>query len=139
MRPRWTMLRSGRLVRVCYSSIQTSRRMNFAARQGPRKRQEPLLVVTRHKPETKARKPAVKPSLQRTITAVIRPGQDGYYVAECTNIAAVTQGKTVQETLDNLREVVAVHLEGEDLASLGLAPDPVIVVTMELEPAGAKA
>jgi len=38
-----------------------------------------------------------------------------------------------------LREVVALALEGEDLAELGFAPSPVIVVTFELEPAVALA
>ena len=51
----------------------------------------------------------------------------------------VTQGKTLDETLDNLREAVALHLEGEDPARFGLVRDPAIVVTMELEPVGAQA
>jgi predicted RNase H-like HicB family nuclease len=60
-------------------------------------------------------------------------------VAACLNISAITQGKTLDETFANLQEVVAVHLEGQNLAELGLAPDPVIIVTMELEPTGAAA
>ncbi len=76
-------------------------------------------------------------SLQHTIKAFIRKG-DAYYVAECVEIAVVTQGSTVDETLSNLQEAVSLHLEGEDLGSLGLAQDPTILVTMELEPAHAK-
>jgi predicted RNase H-like HicB family nuclease len=70
--------------------------------------------------------------LEHTIKAVVRKGEE-YYVAECVELAVVTQGKTIDETLANLQEAVALHLEGEDLAEFGLAPDPTIVVTIELE------
>ena len=42
---------------------------------------------------------------------------------------------TLEDVLQNLQEAVALHLDGEDLAELGLAPNPSILVTMELEPA----
>ncbi len=71
--------------------------------------------------------------LQHTIKAIIRKG-DTHYVAECLEIAVVTQGKTLDETIKNLREAVQLHLQGENLAELGLAPDPTLIVTMELEP-----
>jgi hypothetical protein len=38
----------------------------------------------------------------------------------------------------NLREAVALHLEGEDPAEFGLAPDPWILLTFELELVSAK-
>ncbi len=66
--------------------------------------------------------------LQHTIKAVLRKG-DSKYFAECSEIAVVTEGDSVNETLASLQEAVALHLEGEDLAALGLAPDPTIVVT----------
>jgi predicted RNase H-like HicB family nuclease len=72
--------------------------------------------------------------LQRTIKAVIRPGEQSGYVAECFEIPVVTQGATLDEVTRNLKEAVALHLDGEDLASLGLAPDPTIVVTLEIAP-----
>lgn len=72
-------------------------------------------------------------SLQHTIKAFIRKGED-YYVAECLEIAVVTQGKTLDETITNLKEAVALHLENEDLSEFGLAPNPTLLVTMELEP-----
>lgn len=71
-------------------------------------------------------------TLQHTVKVVIRKGES-QYVAECLEIPVVTQGKTLDETLANLREAVSLHLDGEDLAALGLAPDPTVVVTMELE------
>ncbi len=74
--------------------------------------------------------------LQHTVKAVVRR-EDAYYVAECFEIAVVTQGKTLEETLTNLQEAVALHLEGEDLAEMGLVANPSIRVTMELEMAHA--
>jgi predicted RNase H-like HicB family nuclease len=71
--------------------------------------------------------------LQHTIKAVVRKG-DQFYVAECLEIGVVTQGRTFEETVENLREAVALHLDGENLADLGLAPHPTILLTMELEP-----
>ncbi len=75
-------------------------------------------------------------SLKHTIKAFVRKG-DTHYVAECIDIAVVTQGKTLNEVMTNLQEAVALHLEGENLAELGLAPNPTILVTMELEPSHA--
>ena len=75
--------------------------------------------------------------VQRTIKAVIRPGEESGYVAECFEIAVVTQGTTLDEVTRNLREAVELHLADENLAALGIAPDPTIVVTMELAPAHA--
>ena len=70
--------------------------------------------------------------LQHTIKASVRWGET-YYVAECLEVPVVTQGKTIDETLANLREAVELHLEGEDLESLGLASSPALLVTMELD------
>ncbi len=54
-----------------------------------------------------------------TIQAVIYPGGEGGYVAECLDLAVVTQGKTLDETMQNLREAIQLRLEGEDLAKIG--------------------
>lgn len=99
----------------------------------------------RPEPDAESREnPEVSPSrhprpapmtLQRTIKASVYRDEEGYYVAECFNIAVATQGRTIEETLRNLQEAVSVHLEGQDLGALGLAPNPSILVTMELEPA----
>lgn len=71
--------------------------------------------------------------LQHTIKAVVRPGDESGYVAECLEIPVVTQGTTLDETIANLHEAVSLHLEDEDLAALGLAANPAIIVTMELD------
>ena len=72
--------------------------------------------------------------LQHTIKAVIRPGEQSGYVAECLEIPVVTQGLTLDEVTRNLQEAVALHLADEDLSALGLAPNPTVVVTMEISP-----
>lgn len=74
-------------------------------------------------------------ALQHTIKAVIRRGEQSGYVAECLEIAVVTHGQTLDDVARNLQEAVALHLEGEDLAALGLASNPTLLVTMEVEPA----
>lgn len=78
-------------------------------------------------------------TLQNRIKAVIRAGEQSGFVAECVEIPVVTQGATLNEASANLREAVSLHLEGEDLRELGLAPSPSIVVTLELEALPAKA
>ena len=60
---------------------------------------------------------------------------ENHYVVECMEIAVVTQGKTLDETMINLQEAVALHLDGENLADFDLAPSPSLLVTFELEPA----
>ena len=69
--------------------------------------------------------------LQHTIHAVVRPDDESGYIAECSQLNAVTQGDTLDEVASNLQEVIALALEGEDLTELGLAPFPVIVVTLQ--------
>ncbi len=73
--------------------------------------------------------------LRDTIHCTVRLGEDGWYVADCQEIAVVTQGRTLDETMANLREAVEVHLHGENLEELGLAPHPKVVVALQLEPA----
>ncbi|GIW54744.1 MAG: hypothetical protein KatS3mg082_1148 [Nitrospiraceae bacterium] len=72
-------------------------------------------------------------NLQHTVKAIVRKGES-QYVAECVEVAVVTQGQTLDETVKNLREAVQLHLQGENLADFGLAPNPTLLVTMELEP-----
>ncbi len=57
--------------------------------------------------------------MQQTIKAYVHRG-DTHYVAECLEISVVTQGKTLDETIDNLQEAVELHLEDEDPAEFRL-------------------
>jgi predicted RNase H-like HicB family nuclease len=58
-----------------------------------------------------------------TIHAVIQRDESAY-IAECLELAVVTQGRTLDEVVENLREALALHLEGEDMAALGLVEHP---------------
>ena len=66
-------------------------------------------------------------TLQHIVKAIVRKGQE-YYVAECVEIAVVTQGVTLDETIANLREAVSLHLEGEDPSAFGLVDNPSILM-----------
>ncbi len=55
-------------------------------------------------------------------------------MATCEEIAVVTQGETLDEVTASLREAVALHFEGEDMAALGFVPEPTIIVILELTP-----
>jgi predicted RNase H-like HicB family nuclease len=54
------------------------------------------------------------------------------YVAECLEVAVVTQGRTIDELISNLQEAIALHLQGENLETLGLSEPMDLVVTYEL-------
>lgn len=58
--------------------------------------------------------------LQHTVKAVIRPGEQSGYVAECVEIPVVTQGATLDEVTANLKEAVELQIEGEDATQRGL-------------------
>lgn len=56
-----------------------------------------------------------------------------YYVASCEEIVATTDGRTWHELMQNIHEMIAAHLEGEDTVKLyNLVPNPRIVIRMEL-------
>lgn len=56
-----------------------------------------------------------------------------YYVASCEEIVAVTDGRTWNELLKNIGDMIAAHLENEDtVEEYGLTSNPRIVITMEL-------
>jgi predicted RNase H-like HicB family nuclease len=69
-----------------------------------------------------------------TIQAVVYPGEESGYVAECLDLAVVTQGQTLDETVQNLREAIQLHLEEQDLEEMGLVAHPPVLVTLEMEP-----
>lgn len=73
-------------------------------------------------------------ALRHVVHALVSRG-DGWYSAECMEIAVVTQGRTLDEAVTNLKEAVALHLEGEAIGRLGLAAPLTLSVTYE-EPLG---
>jgi hypothetical protein len=70
--------------------------------------------------------------LKRIIQVRIFRGEQ-QYVAECLGLPVVTQAPTLDELARNIQEAVARRLEGEDLAELGLAPNPTILASFELD------
>ena len=68
--------------------------------------------------------------LRSAIHAVVEESE-GWYVAECLETAVVTQGRSLDETLANLRDALELQLDGEELARLGLTPAPRLVVSYE--------
>ena len=64
---------------------------------------------------------------------------DRYYVGECVDLPVVTQGESLDEIANNIREAISLHLEGEDLQEWDLLPDFSILLNFELEPTYAKA
>jgi predicted RNase H-like HicB family nuclease len=69
--------------------------------------------------------------MKRTIQVRIFRAEQKY-VAECLDLLVVTEAATLDELATNIRDAISLHLEGEDLAALGLSDDPTILATMEL-------
>lgn len=55
-----------------------------------------------------------------------------YYVAECLDLPVVTQGKTLDEVVENVKEAISLQLEGEDLGEWDLSADFSILISFEL-------
>ena len=67
---------------------------------------------------------------QSAIHAVVSDSED-WYVAECLEVAVVTQGRSLDEALANLRSALELHLDKEELARVGLPSTPRLVVNYE--------
>jgi predicted RNase H-like HicB family nuclease len=77
------------------------------------------------------RKKSEAPAQRDAIHAIVTRDHDTCVVA-CQEIAVITQGATLDQALANLRQAVALHLEGEDLKALGLASVKRIHVAYDL-------
>lgn len=71
---------------------------------------------------------------RNVIQIILYPGDQSGYVAECVNFPVVTQGQTIDDTVNNMKEALALHFEGENPEEMGLAPNAPLIVSMELEP-----
>lgn len=69
--------------------------------------------------------------MKRIIQFHISRGEK-YYTAEGIDLPVVTQGKTLDELAENIREAVELHLEGENLADFDIAPNPSVLMNFEL-------
>jgi len=77
-------------------------------------------------------KQTLKSIMKRIIQFRIYKGEK-YYVAECIDLPIVTQGRTLDEVVENIKEALSLHLEGEDLEELEISPDFSVLVNLELE------
>jgi len=55
--------------------------------------------------------------------------EDTWYVAKCIDNSIASQGKTVEETLDNLKEALELYFERESLYDL---PASVLLTSVEV-------
>jgi len=69
--------------------------------------------------------------MKKVISVHIFKGEK-YFVAECIDLPVVTQGKTLDELVKNLKEAIELHLEDENLEDLDIAPNP-IIANIELD------
>lgn len=62
---------------------------------------------------------------------ILYPGEDGYWVAECPSLpGCVSQGKTKQEALENIREAIELYIEVLQERGLPVPDDRVEVVAV---------
>jgi predicted RNase H-like HicB family nuclease len=53
-----------------------------------------------------------------TLHATLSPGESGWYIAQCLEVDVVSQGKTVDEALANLREALELYFEDEPVPTV---------------------
>ncbi len=68
--------------------------------------------------------------MKQSIHYFINKGES-QYVAECVELAIVTQGTTLDELFANIKEATDLHLEVESPGYFGLVPSPLISVNYE--------
>ncbi|MCS6919528.1 MAG: type II toxin-antitoxin system HicB family antitoxin [Fimbriimonadales bacterium] len=62
---------------------------------------------------------------------IIYPGEDGYWVAECPSLpGCISQGKTKQEALENIKEAIALYIEFLQEKGLPVPEDKVEVAVV---------
>lgn len=55
---------------------------------------------------------SLKPRFHKNLPVIVERGLDGWYVVECPTLqGCYTQGKTLDEALKNIREVIELLLE----------------------------
>ncbi len=69
--------------------------------------------------------------MRKVINISIYQG-DEYLVADGINIPIVTQGKSYNELMSNLKEAINLFLESEDLSAFDIDTNPAIIANFEL-------
>jgi len=70
--------------------------------------------------------------MKRNVRVLVYPDEGGGYNMQCTDLGAYTQGDTLELALSNMREVLALAREDEDLNQLGIIADPSFLVEIEM-------
>ena len=76
--------------------------------------------------------------MKKIVQVRIHKGEK-YYVAECLDLPVVSQGNSIDDAVNNIKEAIDLHLEGENLEEWGILPDFSILVNIELESVHAQA
>ncbi len=72
--------------------------------------------------------------MSRAIQIRVFPGEQSGFVAECIDLPVISQGKTIDEALKNVRQALELHLEDEDAESLGISMTAPLLTTLQLAP-----
>jgi len=68
--------------------------------------------------------------MSNVIQFVISYGEDGYYVADAVNLPIVTQGKTLDDCISNIKEAVSLYME--EATEKNINKNPSIFFNMEI-------
>ena len=62
---------------------------------------------------------------------IIYPGEDGFWVAECPSLpGCVSQGKTKEETITNIKEAIELYIEALEEDGLPVPEEQFNVLTL---------
>lgn len=64
-------------------------------------------------------------------TAINKEGK--WYVAKCLELGVVSQGKTIEEATENLKEAVELYLEDNEEATKNISPMSSIITSFEVD------
>ena len=72
-------------------------------------------------------------SMKTYIQAHVQRSETGYQ-AECFDLPIITQGESLNEAVEKLHAAIQEFLEGKDLAQMGLAAHPKVMVSFHFGP-----
>lgn len=58
--------------------------------------------------------------------------EENYYIAEGVDLSIVTQADDLDQLVENIKEAVALHFQGENIADFDYSQTPSILVNYEL-------
>ena len=71
--------------------------------------------------------------IERGVIRAVISESEGWYVAECLDAAIVTQGRSLDKLLENLREVLALHFDDEEIELRGQSSALRLVLSYETQ------